>query len=762
MIAIPTKLLILSTKSSQHTAKFSKPIFSSTLNKEEWFYGNLTGKETESLLMGQSPSTYLLRFSAQHRHCLATAYVGASGNIVHALINKTPRGYQHGEDRVFATTADLISAYQTVLTFPYIDTDNIVDKISREARRNLPAGAGPKPTTPSPSPGRPFKVFGESLVEVCQRSPKYPIPYVAEQCILYLNQHVGTPDLFRESASATEVTQLRESFDKGHDVDVFQCKNPHLIARLLKTYLHSLPDPLLSYQLYKTFMHIDVDSCRVPDLRRHLARLPKEHTTLLKYLLKLLIEAGKEEARKTNNMDLDQLAHVIGPHILRDINPTMSHHSYQDSKQIARVTKLLIENAEQLYPELEKLDLSYIKEDGIVLTANRRQVKAATKEKLVQTLFSPGGLNASCVTTYVPKFLLTYRSFMTSKELLDHLVRWFHEFDSHPNKSAKNKKLRICNFLKKWTEEQYYEFQANEELLNAYKSFVGTILEPSMLDFMLSSIERLNKTRHIIPTFPQPPPRAFWPRKSPVTNVTDLRALEIARQMTMIESEMFKKIRPQELCECAWTKDTKLEIAANVTRMAHRFNAVVYFIMTTILNCDQKTKRERILNKWINVGTRCRELNNYNGVMEIVAALNNGPIQRLVELKRKLNSPAAMELKELMSHTSSYKAYREALKHTNPPLLPYLGCFQTDLVYIDEGLKIKTKYDDVDYVHFYKCYRVAAVIQQVQQYQQTPYNFYVVPPIREWLLTIDENTMTDDECWESSFKTQPRKSKKKS
>jgi hypothetical protein len=31
------------------------------------------------------------------------------------------------------------------------------------------------------------KVFGESLAETMRNNPQYPIPYVAKQCVLYLN-----------------------------------------------------------------------------------------------------------------------------------------------------------------------------------------------------------------------------------------------------------------------------------------------------------------------------------------------------------------------------------------------------------------------------------------------------------------------------------------------------------------------------------------------------------------------------------------------
>eukprot|EP01089_Gocevia_fonbrunei_P020597 TRINITY_DN7715_c0_g1_i1.p1 TRINITY_DN7715_c0_g1~~TRINITY_DN7715_c0_g1_i1.p1 ORF type:complete len:321 (+),score=53.95 TRINITY_DN7715_c0_g1_i1:37-999(+) len=300
------------------------------------------------------------------------------------------------------------------------------------------------------------------------------------------------------------------------------------------------------------------------------------------------------------------------------------------------------------------------------------------------------------------------------------------------------------------TEEQYYEFQANEQLLNAYKNFVGTILDPSLLGFLLASIERLNKTRTVVPSFPEPPPKPFWPKRIPVLKITELKAIEVARQLTLIESEMFKSIKPQELCEQAWMKSDKHIFAPNVTQMAHRFNKVVYYIMSTILQAKKPAKRERILSKWINIGRFCRELENYNGVMEVVAALASGPIVRLLDLKKKLNTPQALELKALMSHEQNFRTYRDALKHTNPPLLPYLGNFQTDLVFIDEGLKIKWN----GLVHFYKCYRVAAVIQQVQQYQQSPYNLQNVHPINDFLMHIEP--LDEDKCWELSLQIQPR------
>ncbi len=43
------------------------------------------------------------------------------------------------------------------------------------------------------------------------------------------------------------------------------------------------------------------------------------------------------------------------------------------------------------------------------------------------------------------------------------------------------------------------------------------------------------------------------------------------------------------------------------------------------------------------------------------------------------------ELVELMSEKKSYKNFRELMQQVNPPCIPYLGVYLTDLTFIDDG-----------------------------------------------------------------------------
>lgn len=75
----------------------------------------------------------------------------------------------------------------------------------------------------------------------------------------------------------------------------------------------------------------------------------------------------------------------------------------------------------------------------------------------------------------------------------------------------------------------------------------------------------------------------------------------------------------------------------------------------------------------------------------------------------------------------SYAAFRETLHNANPPCIPYLGVYLSDLTFIGNTATFtrliqpeEGNQDLVDntYVHFVKFRMVANVIQEIQQYQQ--------------------------------------------
>lgn len=91
----------------------------------------------------------------------------------------------------------------------------------------------------------------------------------------------------------------------------------HVVASVLKAYLRSLPEPLLTYQHYSEFMEV---SQIVDDQRRKAAilniinQLPEGNYNNLKYLLKFLTKLSEKSHQ--NKMSTQNIAIVMSPNLL--------------------------------------------------------------------------------------------------------------------------------------------------------------------------------------------------------------------------------------------------------------------------------------------------------------------------------------------------------------------------------------------------------------------------------------------------------------
>jgi son of sevenless-like protein len=313
--------------------------------------------------------------------------------------------------------------------------------------------------------------------------------------------------------------------------------------------------------------------------------------------------------------------------------------------------------------------------------------------------------------------------------------------------------MRLCAFLNAWTRDQAYEFEEDRQLLEMYENFVNST--KALQSMLGSSLVRLKTPRgevHLMFSTPAPKPKI--PRRQVIKSLLHVPALETARQMTLIEFEIFSRIKPEELLEKAWTRDDKEKVSPNVMTLVTRFNQAVQWMVTQVVSEASPRKREAILDKLLKIAQHCWELNNFNGVQEILAAFSCSAVSRLLQAKKKVTTPAYKEMKELMNSTGNFLAYRTALRSANPPLIPYLGRFLTDLTFIEDANNIIVPSNQ--HIHFRKCYLVAEVVQEMQRYQQTPYNLTPVPPIREFLLDV-RNNLNEEQAYTRSRELQQNK-----
>ena len=83
--------------------------------------------------------------------------------------------------------------------------------------------------------------------------------------------------------------------------------------------------------------------------------------------------------------------------------------------------------------------------------------------------------------------------------------------------------------------------------------------------------------------------------------------------------------------------------------------------------------------------------------------------------------------------------------------------YLTDLTFIDTTPDhIKSPHFEDGLINFDKLRKTALVIKQIQLFQHTGYSLEVVPRIKEYLQTVKERNMTEEECFKQSLALEPR------
>lgn len=249
--------------------------------------------------------------------------------------------------------------------------------------------------------------------------------------------------------------------------------------------------------------------------------------------------------------------------------------------------------------------------------------------------------------------------------------------------------------------------------------------------------------------------------KSALSNMSilDWPSLEIARQLTIIEYEVFELIQPKECLSQSWNKDNKFQKAPNISNMIAMTNRVVAWVSFEILNAGSSaSRRAKACKKFIKVAKELRKLNNFNACKEIVAGLRSNPIYRLKKTWAKVPAKLMMDLKELeelLHQSKNYNNMRQAIKQSSGACLPYIGIFLTDLTFIEDGNKDYIIAEGgKELINFFKRQKQSAIIKELLRLQEIPYALAPVEELSEVLRNMKE--LSEDDLYDMSLKAEGR------
>lgn len=321
--------------------------------------------------------------------------------------------------------------------------------------------------------------------------------------------------------------------------------------------------------------------------------------------------------------------------------------------------------------------------------------------------------------------------------------------------------MRVLNVLRHWVSKHAQDFEMDQKLKNMTIEFLEDInYSPNLLPaehkaatqlLRLITKEESESNKVDLKKLLTPP---SIPSKE---SIESLSALEIAEQMTYLDHHIFVNIASEEFLGQAWMKPDKATRAPHILLMTKRFNEVSQLVVSEIIRRSAMSSRVLTIEKWAAVADINRVLHNYNGVLQICAAFTNSSVYRLKKTWDRVSKTTKQTIERLQHIVSSdgrFRNLRDALHRCDPPCIPYLGLYLTDLSFIEEGTPNVTD----GLLNFSKMRMISHVIREIRHFQQTPYKIELVTKVTNYLLDTSL-LLNEKDLYRMSLELEPRTSR---
>ncbi|ELP94916.1 guanine nucleotide exchange factor, putative [Entamoeba invadens IP1] len=365
-------------------------------------------------------------------------------------------------------------------------------------------------------------------------------------------------------------------------------------------------------------------------------------------------------------------------------------------------------------------------------------------------------------------FVWTYTGYCTTEEMLRSMFLNHDVACNDDNKKSLLVRARVVSALKYWIENIWNVIKSNEknvddimyEFLKRLKNY-GMTREHDLIRSCYQrvmdgvEVEYFKTQRNIEFSIPMFSDIVGHSIETSVFNL--LHPLEYARQVTLITSDMFRRIKLYEML--MWSNSEK-ESCQNIMSIQKFFNGLQNHFTRMLLSESRVEKRIKIVERLMQIANYCYTYHNFDTVLCIMLLFGTSAIHRLKRTFEGLNQETQDIMKKLKPLTlpdNNKEVLRaETNKVIGNPMVPYIGLILSDLTFTNFGNKTK----EGDLINFAKCRQISKILEQVVFMHQQTYSQLIVSDINIRAMILSdaalELTMSDKESYELSQRTEPK------
>ncbi|CDW56550.1 son of sevenless 2 [Trichuris trichiura] len=340
-------------------------------------------------------------------------------------------------------------------------------------------------------------------------------------------------------------------------------------------------------------------------------------------------------------------------------------------------------------------------------------------------------------------------------------------------------RISVLKVIKQWIDRHWYDFDQDPDLLLHLEQFLKRIEDVHAMSKCSRSlqkfIDRKVSSVYSSTVAPDPPPLECYLAVLPeeydlmtvrqsalisyngksVFTLFQLHPIEIARQITLLEFDLYRAVKPIELVGAAWTKKDKDKRSPQLLKLIQHSTKFTYWLEKCVVECGNINERVAVMNRILEIMCIFQELNNFTGLIEIYGVLESSAIHRLYHTWERLDQKLLRvfeEVKQVLSD-AHHKLIRERLRSINPPCVPFFGMYLTNIIFLEEGNPIFLKMplssqsseaesstadlEKPTLISFAKCRKIADIIGEIQMYQDVAYCLIVEPTIRHFFESLN-------------------------